>query len=418
MKKMSISMKLIMSFTTIPVLMFAGGFLDKLDTTNSHAGLILGINGLIAIGSIGYGIYLSKWLTRRINNVVDFAQRMGEGDLTKPMEIIEDDELGKMGRSLNEATSKVKDLITELTASMQEVTASSEELSATIQEITSTIVTVKESTQQIALGASELSSATQEISCALEEIDDVTGELYNKAVEGENASQDIKKRAIVTRENAEQSMISANQIGAEKQANIRKAIEDAKVVKEINVMAEVIGQIAEQTNLLSLNASIEAARAGEQGRGFAVVADEVRKLAERSGQTVVDIRKLVTQVQGAIDNLVDNSVGIISFIDEKVKPDYEVLTSTGVQYQKDAEFVNELSQELSGSTQTMAGSIEAVNISMQNISATCEQSASSAEEILSSIDMTALAVEEVCAKAQINAELAENIINLTSKFRV
>lgn len=47
---------------------------------------------------------------------------------------------------------------------------------------------------------------------------------------------------------------------------LEKALEDAKVVEQIGVLADSILAITGQTNLLALNASIEAARAGEAGK--------------------------------------------------------------------------------------------------------------------------------------------------------
>ena len=60
---------------------------------------------------------------------------------------------------------------------------------------------------------------------------------------------------------------------AEISGSLIQALEEAKVVEQIEVLAQSIMGITAQTNLLALNASIEAARAGEAGKGFAVVAD-------------------------------------------------------------------------------------------------------------------------------------------------
>lgn len=60
--------------------------------------------------------------------------------------------------------------------------------------------------------------------------------------------------------------------------------------------------ISDQTNLLALNAAIEAARAGDAGRGFAVVADEVRKLSKRSDRFSDEIRQVIGESMGAIEN--------------------------------------------------------------------------------------------------------------------
>ncbi len=158
--------------------------------------------------------------------------------------------------------------------------------------------------------------------------------VYNKAVDTSSISKGIKERATNVRNITLKSKKMVNSIYIEKQANILKAIENGKVVKDIKVMSDLIDNISKQTKLLSLNASIEAARAGEQGKGFAVVAKEIGKLASLSTNATLDIKNTVNLVEEAFSNIGQSSNEILDFIDNKIIKDYDLMLDMGNDYQK------------------------------------------------------------------------------------
>lgn len=366
--------------------------------------------------ALSLGILISLWISKKLKIVLEYANLMGEGDLSQSIVIDTKDEIGSLAKALNQATHNMKGLISDIISSASDLSATSEELSATAEEVSSKMMLVNESTEQISIGTLDLSSNTEEVSASIELISVNTDELAKRAGEAEISVNEIKERAISIKEKAANNIELGNYIYAEKRANILKSIEEAKVVEEVKIMAESIGSIAAQTNLLSLNAAIEAARAGEHGKGFAVVADEIRKLAEQSSQAVSSIQQMVEQVQNAFLGLSQSGQEVLEYIANNVKPDYELLMNTGIQYEKDSEFVDEITKQISYASHQINEVVVQVSSSIQSVSATAEESAASSEEILGSVNEITHAMNEVAKSVQIQAELAQCLTDRARKF--
>ncbi|MDD2736110.1 MAG: HAMP domain-containing methyl-accepting chemotaxis protein [Desulfuromonadaceae bacterium] len=224
---------------------------------------------------------IKRPLTQIEDLVKDIAQ--GEGDLTKRLTYIGNDELGAICGSFNQFIEKLHGIIGMISATSTQVAASANQLNTTAE--------------RIATGAEEVAAQAGTVATAGEEMSATSGDIAQNcqmAAEGaQRASQSATNGAGVV----ERTVAVMSQIA-------EKVQESAKTVESLGERSDQIGaiigtieDIADQTNLLALNAAIEAARAGEQGRGFAVVADEVRALAERTTRATKEIGEMIKAIQ-------------------------------------------------------------------------------------------------------------------------
>ena len=208
-----------------------------------------------------------------VNDSVRVLGAMSQGNLT---ETITADYQGSFGQLKNDANETQKKLTT------------------VIGEIKKGTNTVSTGAREISMGNTNLSQRTEQQANLLDKTASDMEELTNTVkLNADNANQaDLLAKGA--REKAEKG---GDVIG--------KAIEAMNGIgqssEQIANIINVIEEIAFQTNLLALNASVEAARAGEQGRGFSVVAAEVRNLAGRSTTAAKEIKDLIENGLGKID---------------------------------------------------------------------------------------------------------------------
>ncbi|MGI6488516.1 MAG: methyl-accepting chemotaxis protein [Syntrophothermaceae bacterium] len=336
-------------------------------------------------------LLVARNLSKRLQIIEQNIGRAAEGDLTVRTTLKAEDEIGRVGESLNQMVEKISALIgqaqnltenvisvlDQLRSRFEGDTRRTENMTKQADDMAKNAQTQVEMSQQSRVIINEMSAGIQQVAANAQDVSAVSVRANETAEEGGVQVKEVIQQMDVISETVNSAAGIVEGLGEKSQ--------------EIGEIVDVITGIAEQTNLLALNAAIEAARAGEQGRGFAVVAEEVRKLAEESGGAAKKIAELIKEIQMEASR----AVQAMAEGTHEAENGMQVVARSGEAFQAITE------------------SIKGITGQIQEVSAAAEEMAAATESALESMNQTASAAEATFgAASDIDQMTAEQLAGI------
>jgi len=406
------------------------------------------ITGLIAVF---FGLVLLLIMMRMIFypikeiNIILKEISQGEGDLTKRINKIRENEIGELAEHFNLTLDKIRNLViniknetTVLSDTGNDLSTNMSQTAAAIGEITEHIQVIKDRVIAQSASISETHATMEQV---VHNINKLNEHVENQSENIASASASIEEMVANTRSVTDtlvnndinvKNLRNASDLGRtglnEVSTDIKEIARESEGLLSINSVME---NISSQTNLLSMNAAIEAAHAGEAGKGFAVVAGEIRKLAESAGQQSKTISDVLKKIKNSIDKIthsttnvldkfeaIDANVQIVAEQEEKIRGSMEEQQNGNRQILEGIGNVNNLTKRVeSGSQEMLEGAKEVIREST-NLESNTQEITMGMNEMSSGANEVNVAVDHIKTISAKNRQNIAILVQELSRFKV
>ena len=401
---------------------------DVLDVKNEFSSYesnsrmaIIGIAVVMEVILISVLTLITISIVKPLKKSLAHIEEIAQGDFSKEFEqdlLKRKDDFGQLADSLEKMRSEMNLRIGEVKSEALEITGMVQEIDTSIRALDDQIENVSATTEELAAGMEETAASSEEINAMSHEIESAAKSIAERSQDGANEADEIRERAVKIKKDTDENDRRTRSIHEEINESLTKALEDIKVVDQINVLAKSIMDITGQTNLLALNASIEAARAGEAGKGFAVVADEIRVLAEQSKAAVAHIQEVTGNVTAAVENLANDAERLLEFVGNDVVESLGGFAEMANSYNSDAANVDSLVTDFSASSEQLLASINGVMDAISDVSKTATEGATGTTDIAEKVGNVVQEAEAIKQKAETTYHSAEKLQKNVERFIV
>ncbi len=401
---------------------FVGVYTDVVNERILEAMLLIGVlsAGMLIIGIV-ISFLLGSTIAGGITKVKDKLRLMESGNFNFEFHdklLRRKDEVGEIANSSRNLQLKMAEIITGIQKESEQVKLKVNHSVEAMETVNINIEEISATTEELSAGMQQTSAATEEMNASTYEIETEVTYMKEKTANGERLAEEIKARAEKLKEETGVSYKNTSDIYHLTNQQLRTSIHKTEAIEEIKELTQTIIQITAQTNLLALNASIEAARAGEAGRGFTVVADQIRILADNSKQAVSRINDISYNVSDAVKSVVQDSEKLLSFVDNQVLKDYEMLVNTSNQYVNDSDSVRDIVTEINEVAEKLHVAMQQIRTAIDEITTAAGEGAEGTTDIAEKINSVAFKVNDVLKQVQENKESAEQLDSLVDFFKL
>ncbi len=377
--------------------------------------LFLIIFGLVVM--TGITMVVINGVVKQIRGVSQGLEEIsrGRGDLTKRLAIVGKDELTEVSERFNRFIGYIQRLLLQIQDVINRLSHMANGISNLTFQSNESIQNIFGNTQRITKASKDSATTLESTAAAIEEIS--------------ANSQLIAKRSNRAYEESVQNRLKATQgMEAVREASttikeIERAVGDSsRVLEELKGQSRKIGKIvltitaiSRQTNLLALNAAIEAARAGEQGKGFVVVAANVKKLAEQSAKAAEEIGALIGEIQHKTNKAVEE----MSLGKDKVQEGVKIINQAGGYLDEigmASESVNVQVQDISKSSVEQSKNIEAISLSIENLSITTKTTTKEVDGVLESLKSQRDSIQDMAKITKHLSMVADEMNRMLAHF--
>lgn len=392
---------------------------DKQRIADKTKTSVIGLSAVFIVALVIVTI-LARQMSKTMKRIDKALDTMSTGDLTvtfNDSDLKRKDEIGNIARTTQVLRDRFTKVIGEIKESVSIVKKASDNVDTMSNQSSRTVEDIGHAIEEIAAGASSQADETQ---TAVGHVDNI-GSLIRHVVEEVDVLSTTAANMGKAENNAQNIMGDLVETTAKTSEAVELIATQTEVTnvsaKEIGQAVEIITNIASQTNLLSLNASIEAARAGEAGRGFAVVASEIQKLAEQSNQSAVKIQHIIdglTVESNKTVKIMEEVKNAVSDQENKIHETKSIFGTVREGVEKSMDQINGISDESNALDVNKNKIVEVI----ESLSAVSEENAAATEETMASIEELTSMMLELAASANKLNELADNLENSVSVFKV
>ena len=351
---------------------------------------------------------ISRDITKSLKKIKDQFDIIAGGNFARKMQkpmLKRKDDFGQLANELEKMRESVRSLLAQVKIEAANIDTVVESIDSHVFNLNGEIEDVSATTEQLAASTQETAASAEQINGMTQQIEEAAREIAIRAQDGATEAEEIHQRATQTKDETVANRMKVKQMLSEIRQGLEKALEDAKVVEQIGVLADSILAITGQTNLLALNASIEAARA-----------EEIRVLAEQSKDAVANIQSVTENVNHAVKNLTCDSNRLLDFVDTDIVESFNNFEKMADDYNLDAAKINDLVSDFSATSEELVASITNITQAIDGISSASNDSAAGTTNIAQKTVSIASGSAEVMKGAKDAESSAEELRKNVNNF--